>query len=121
MYVSISDLVSHRQYTDFPAAYCFDRKTYSFCDPTWLSLQKSELYPRYIPLFQIDQHAIENAFLLNLHNRQILRKYNASNVCFEEFVQQNNLWRQWWDYYVKRVKQIAIHWCENNNINYRNE
>lgn len=120
MQITISELFTHRQYTDFPAAYCFDRKTYSFCDPSWLSFQNGAFYQRYISLFQIDQNAIEKAFLFNLHNKQIFNKYKTNNMCFEEFVQQNNLWDQWWDYYKMQVNQIAIQWCEKNKINYRN-
>lgn len=121
MYITISDLFCHRQYTTVSPSYCFDRKAYAFCDSSWLSSKNSGFYVRYIPLFQVDQTAIEHDFLVDSHNKHILHKYNASNVCFEEFIQRNNLWFQWWDYYQKKVKQIAIQWCENNSINYRDE
>lgn len=121
MYIAISDLVSYRQYTAIPPVYCFDRKKYRFADFSRLSSQNSEPYLRYIPLFRIDQNMIEEEFLLGLHDKQLLCRYHASNICLEEFAQQNHLWRQWWDHYESQVKQIAIQWCEENNINYRIE
>lgn len=117
MYISINYLADNA----FPDCYCFDRKTYRLCDISHLATKSDETYVRYIPLFQVDKDAIENDFILDLHDKHLLRKYSTSDVCFEEFVQRNNLWNPWWTYYKRAVTQIAIHWCENNNINYRNE
>lgn len=121
MYVAISELFSYRQYVDFPVAYCFDRKTYRFCDCSHLDLPGNSAYERFIPLFQIDQKAIEMSFISSFHNQYFLLKYNASKTCFEEFAQQNNLWNQWWEYYKESVNHVAVQWCENNNIKYKNE
>ena len=121
MHITISELFRYRQYKFFPVAYCFDRKTYSIQDATLLSMPKTETYERLIPLFQIDQDNIQNAFIQTLNNKPLMNKYNTRNVCFEEFVQLNNLWKQWWDYYRKTVSEIAIEWCQKNKIKYIND
>lgn len=119
MYIHIEELFRHRQYTDFPMAYCFDRKTYTICDSVYLDLPNEGFYERYIPLFQIDQDAIENNYIQQLNNREILRAFQQKDICFEAFIQQNALWDDWWQYYKETVYQIAEQWCEINAIKYK--
>lgn len=120
MYVSLMELFKHRQYVSFPTSCYFDRKTYTFID-TQSPPEQDVSYDRFIPLFQIDQDGLKNRFLYDLNDKCISSKWRDFEFCFEEFCQQNHLWNRWWDYYMSAVNQIAIHWCEENNIKYRGE
>lgn len=121
MCILLKELFAYRQYAGSPIWYYFDRKTYSFVETNSLPMDHDESYARYIPLFSVDQDALENSFLTDLNDKRILHKWHNFEFCFEEFCQQNHLWNRWWDYYTDAVYQIAIQWCVEHNIKYRGE
>lgn len=120
MCISLVELFAHRQYVSSPVSCYFDRKMYTFID-TQRPPEHNEPYDRYIPLFQIDEDALENSFLIDLNDKSISGKWRDFEFCFEEFCQRNQLWNRWWDYYKKAVNEIAIQWCQEHNIKYRGE
>ena len=118
MYVSLEDLFTYRQYVDFPLAYCFDRETYSFCDASELKFNETLYYDRFVPMFRIDEKKLEYSYIMQLNNRTIYNLYRKNTDCFEAFLERNNMWDDWWDYYKKNVYHIAEQWCKDNAIVY---
>lgn len=120
MKVTLTELFTYRQYIGIPTSYFFDRKTYSFCEGSSLPPTEDSPYPRYIPLFQINQEQIQEMYILQKNEGSIQREFLNRDCCFEEFIQRRRLWNDWWSYYRMTVYQIAKSWCENHSINYEN-
>ena len=118
MKTTLTELFAYRQYIGIPISYFFDRKTYSFCEGSFLPTMEDSPYPRYIPLFQIDQEKIQEMYILQKNEGHIQQEFLACNCCFEEFIQRKGLWNDWWSYYRLSVYQLAKHWCEKHSIKY---
>ena len=118
MKIKISELFKYRQYLDDSVYYCFDRKEYKICDSSNLNSQENEHYNRYIPLLQIDEKQIQEAYIESLNNRQISYKYKNSSLSFNAFIDYQNLHNDWWNYYRRTVFLLEKTWCEENSIQY---
>lgn len=118
MTISPEQLFSYRQYTGQPPAYCFDTLTYTFCDVSYLQYEPSapHYYERYVPLFQIDETALQARFIRKQNNTALSRAFTAKTVCFEAFVHEQNLWDDWWEYYKACVYSTAVAWSEAHGI-----
>jgi hypothetical protein len=118
MKVTLAELFTYRQYVGIPISYCFDRKTYSFCESSFLYSSEDSPYPRYIPLFQINQEQIQEMYILQKNEGNIQQEFLNRNCCFEEFIQRRALWNDWWSYYRMSVFQTAKSWCADHSIKY---
>ena len=116
MRISLTELFAYQQYANRPVYYFFDRKTYTICDITSLDLRQDLPYIRYIPLFQVDEEAIQQDYILRFMGKRAWRKFQESIFCFEEFMQMNNEWNSWWRFYQQTVDEIARQWCTDNHI-----
>ena len=121
MRISLNDFFRHCQYTDGPVYYYFDRKTYTICEKERMEDALDVPYVRYIPLFQVDEKALQDEFIQQYMYKGAWRKFQDSPYCFEEFMQRNNEWYHWWDFYKKSVYQIARQWCMDNLISFVDE
>ena len=119
MYVKLEELFSYRQYDDAPIEYYFDRKRYAIVDRSAVLHSSQEHYERYVPLYQINEQELQEDYIVHWNNKKLLFDYRHRSVCFEAFLQERALWNDWWEYYVKRVRQIAIDWCKENRISYK--
>ena len=117
MHIDFTTLFSYRQYVNCPVRFCFDRKKYKVCDINSIYFEEDN-YNRYVPLFQIDEEAINQEFINQLNDKQILHKYSARKVCFEEFLQQYGLWERWWSFYRNKINMVAQQWCNEYAIKY---
>lgn len=120
MKIPISELYRHWQSTDFPVAYCFDRKTYTVCEISCLEEANDEPYQRYLPLLQIDRDKIEERFIESFNDRQLLYKYKKDpNFNFHHFVEsQGWWWDRWWGFKRKVIFDLQREWCEEHHIQY---
>ena len=116
MRISLKELFSHSQYTNRPVYYYFDKKTYTICDINSLDHQQNLPYIRYIPLFQVDEEAIQQEYILRFMGKRAWRKFQESSVCFEAFMQTNNEWNSWWRFYQQTVYALIKQWCNDNHI-----
>ena len=119
MQIELKTLFIYRQYVDYPMAYYFDRKTYNIVDAAASLELTDETYERCIPLFQIDEEALQDEFILQLNNKKILSDYRQRTVCFGEFIDKRYLGDSWWRFYEGKVYEAAADWCQKNNIKYR--
>ncbi len=118
MRISLLELFSHRQYTDFPVSYYFDRKTYTICWKEQLEDPQDTPYPRYIPLFRVDEQALQNDYIQRFMGKSAWRKYQEGTDCFRTFMDRNGEWDGWWRFYEKTVFEIAKQWCGENHISF---
>ncbi len=118
MCISLNDFFWHRQYADAPVYYYFDRKTYAICEKEHMEDAQDMPYARYIPLFQVDEQALQNEFIQQCMYKGAWRKFQECPYCFEEFMQRSNEWSHWWDFYKKSVCDIARQWCVENHISF---
>lgn len=121
MHISLKELFIYRQYTDGPVHNYFDRKTYTVCREAQLDNEQNAPYIRYIPLFQVDEQALQNEFIQGYMPKGAWRKFLECPFCFEEFMQRNNEWYHWWDFYKKAICDIARQWCVENHIAFVDE
>ena len=121
MRISLKELFIYRQYTDGPVYNYFDRRTYTVCREEHLDNVQNTPYVRYIPLFQVDEQALQNEFIQRYMPKGAWRKFQDSLYCFEEFMQRNNEWYHWWDFYKKAVYTIARQWCIEHHIAFVDE
>ena len=118
MKIHISEFFKYRQFVDQPLYFCFDRKEYKICDTSLLDTQKCEPYRRYIPLLQIDESNIQQAYICSLNDKKLLRDFNSTDLCFNAFVDYYGLQNDWWNYYRRIVFELEKTWCEENSIQY---
>ena len=118
MKIQISELFKYRQYDDRPLCFCFDRKEYKICDASFLDTQKSNPYTRYIPLLQINESSIQQAYIASLNDKKLLRDFNSTELCFNAFVDYRGFQNDWWSYYRRIVFELEKTWCEENSIQY---
>ena len=118
MKIHISELFKYRQFVDQPLYFCFDKKEYKICDASLLDTQKCEPYRRYIPLLQIDESNIQQAYIASLNDKKLLRDFNSTDLCFNAFVDYCGFQNDWWNYYRRIVFELEKIWCEENSIQY---
>jgi hypothetical protein len=116
MRISLKELFIHRQYMDGPVYYYFDRKTYTVCDREHMEDEQDLPYVRYIPLFQVDEQALQKAYIQQYMPKGTWRKLQESPLCFGAFIEINHKERAWWDFYMKVVYDQAKQWCMENHI-----
>jgi len=118
MKIQISELFKYRQFDDQPLYFCFDRKEYKICDASLLNTQKNDPYKRYIPLLQIDESKIQQAYIISLNDKKLLRDFNTTNLCFNAFIDHLGLQNDWWNYYSRTVSELEKIWCKENSLQY---
>lgn len=116
MRISLTELFIHRQYADTPVYYCFDRKTYTVCDKEHMEEAQDLPYVRYIPLFQVDEQALQKEYVQQYMPKGTWRKLQEDSYCFDAFIERCNEGRAWWDFYEKAVHDLARQWCIENHI-----
>ena len=119
MYIELETLFDYRQYTGAPVHFYFDRKTYQIVDAKSREAVSNVPYERYLPLFQIDEEAMQEAYILQLNRKDILYAYRRRMAGFREFVESYGLWEDWWQSYCDTVCRYAMEWCRKNHINYK--
>lgn len=121
MYITLRELFDCRQYTDFPLAYCFDRKAYQICDASLLKKQEEGNFVRYIPLFRIDQKEIQDDYVRHCNDRRMKREFEKSGLSFSAYIERTTLWSDWLQFYRTTVCEVAKQWCIDYSIKYRGE
>lgn len=121
MKISLDELFLYRQYTNYPMEFYYDKKEKVILPKEYVKFDDSSPFERFIPLFRINQENIEMSFIIHLNDKKLLSQYKKRNVCFEEFLQINNLYSEWWNYYKNAVFDIIIKWCDENRIHYEEQ
>ena len=125
MYIELQELFAHRQYVNHPIYYYFDRKTYAIVQvdkPNMKPNSNIGYYERYIPMFQVDNEKIEEAYVDSLNNPKLKKDFKESHIDIAEYLIRNYSYYKaddWYDFYYNQVCKIAILWCKNNNIRYK--
>ena len=118
MTIQISELFKYRQFNDQPLYFCFDKKDYKICDASLLPNQSNEPYKRYIPLLQINETKIQQAYIVSLNDKKLLLDFNNTDLCFNAFIDNRGLHSDWWNYYRSNVFELEKTWCEKNSLHY---
>lgn len=118
MHIELETLFTYRQYVGASISYCFDRKTYQIVAADSAEVLPEESYDRYLPLFQINEEDIQEAYILQLNRKDVLYAYRRRTVDFRTFVETHSSWEDWWQYYRTMVRNHAIEWCQKNHIRY---
>lgn len=119
MHIELETLYDYKQYVGEPICYYFDRKTYQIVDADSVEERSEDPYERYLPLFQIDEERMQEAYILQLNRKDILYAYRCQTGSFRSFADTYGLWQDWWQYEREKVRQCAIEWCEKNHIRYQ--
>ena len=114
MRISLKELFIHRQYTDGPVCYYFDRKTYTITSEENREDSQNTPYVRYIPLFQIDEQILQMEFIQKYMPKGTWRKFQEGPFCFGAFIERAHEERAWWEFYKKAVYNQARQWCMEN-------
>jgi len=118
MHIPLKELFLYRQYTDGPVFYYFDRKKYTIISLESIESSQDLPYERYIPIFQVDEKALQNSYIQRFMGKSAWHKYQNASLCFEEFLQRNGAWNSWWDYYKESVCDIARQWCKKHGVSF---
>ena len=118
MRIQISELFKYRQFANLSLNLCFDRKEYKICSASLLDNQKNDPYKRYIPLLQIDETKIQQAYIISLNDKKLFRDFNSTDLCFNAFIDYRGLQMDWWNYYRRVVFELEKTWCEENSLQY---
>ena len=89
--IQISELFKYRQFNDQPLYFCFDKKDYKICDASLLASQSNEPYKSYIPLLQINETKIQQAYIVSLNDKKLLLDFNNTDLCFNAFIDNRGL------------------------------
>jgi len=104
----------------------------SLCDPDVLELAKKMLAEEdnYVLLpdqYMINEYQIMERFAMSLPNPvlsdkvlSVMRGRGAFHR-FKDIIANLRLEQDWYDYLEREFKEIAIDWCEEHNIEYKDE
>ena len=121
-----SDKQSYNNYWWFDKA---DEKVFSVKEIMQLFNYESEdeifEIGSFIPLFKVDILNLEKAFIKDLNNKEISKKFKdkdgeALNISFLEYIEREPLIEDlWFDYERKHLSSQAENWCKENHIPYK--
>ena len=125
MYIETKELILYAKDIGNPIRYYFDRKTYTIIEvetPNTPPRSDEEHYERYIPMFQVDEEQIEEAYLESLNNPKLTKDFRESHIDIAEYLIRNYSYYKaddWYQFHDEQVCKIATDWCEQNHIKYR--
>lgn len=78
-----------------------------------------------VDIISTDDYSIMEDFCYSIEDEELREEFlyairgNGAFRMFKDKIHQYDLEDQWYDYKYQKYKDIAIEWCEENNIEYR--
>ena len=79
----------------------------------------------FIPLFKVNIYSLEKAFISDLNNKEISKKFKSKDgemldISFLQYIEREPfIGNLWFDYERKHLSSQAENWCKENHIPYK--